>query len=158
MLLKQLMNFKIFWKCKNWYSWKGLMQFVRFSIVGLSNTIIGYLIYIISLFALRTTELFAELDIYIAQFIMFLLIVLCSFFWNNKVVFKTEDGEQRNLVFVLLKTYMTYAFTSLFLNELLLLVWVDILKISEFIAPAINLLITVPLNFITQKFWAFARK
>lgn len=132
-----------------------IIQFVKFGIVGLSNTIIGYLIYVVSLKCIRRADLFQNTDIYIAQLIMFLLSVLWSFYWNNKAVFKAEEEEHRNLGLALLKTYAAYAFTSLFLSEILLLLWVDVLGISEYAAPVINLIITVPLNFIIQKFWAF---
>lgn len=138
--------------------WKNLMQFIKFGIVGLSNTAIGYLIYAISLKALRMGHLFSNIDIYIAQFVMFLLSVLWSFYWNNKTVFKMENGEARNIFSALLKTYASYAFTSLFLSEILLVLWVNILGISEYIAPIINLIITVPINFIIQKFWTFKNK
>ena len=94
---------------------------------------------------------------YIAQLIMFLLSVLWSFYWNNKIVFKAEKSEHRNLGLILMKTYVSYAFTSLFLSEVLLLLWVNVLKISEYIAPIINLIITVPLNFFIQKLWAFKK-
>lgn len=139
-------------------TWDGLMQFVKFGIVGLSNTLIGYLIYAISLKGLRAVNIFPKIDIYIAQLIMFLLSVLWSFYWNNKEVFKTEGEEHRNIFAALLKTYISYAFTSLFLSEILLLLWVKVLFISEYIAPIINLIITVPLNFVIQKFWAFKVK
>lgn len=139
-------------------TWKNLIQFTKFGIVGLSNTAIGYLIYAISLKALRVGHLFPNVDIYIAQFVMFLLSVLWSFYWNNRAVFTAENGEVRNIFMALIKTYVSYAFTSLFLSEVLLLLWVNILGISEYIAPIINLIITVPLNFIIQKFWAFKNK
>ena len=138
-------------------SWDDLIQFVKFGIVGLTNTVIGYLIYAISLKILRAVHLFPTVDYFIAQLVMFLLSVLWSFYWNNKMVFKQEDGEKRNIMAALLKTYLTYAFTSLFLSEVLLLLWVNILGMSEYIAPIINLLITVPLNFVIQKFWAFKK-
>jgi len=138
-------------------AWKNLMQFIKFGIVGLSNTVIGYLIYAISLKGLRAGNLFPHADIYIAQFLMFLLSVLWSFYWNNKAVFKSESGETRKIFAALMKTYVTYAFTSLFLSEALLVLWVNALGISEYVAPIINLIITVPLNFIIQKFWAFKR-
>lgn len=137
---------------------KNLVQFIKFGIVGLSNTVIGYIIYAASLIFFRATHIFSNTDIYIAQLVMFLLSVLWSFYWNNKAVFITENGEQRNIVKALIKTYITYAFTSLFLSEILLALWVDFLGISEFVAPIINLIITVPLNFIIQKFWAFSPK
>lgn len=139
-------------------SMESVIQFVKFGIVGLSNTVIGYVIYVVSLNIFRLFNLFPEADIYIAQLIMFLLSVLWSFYWNNKAVFKVAEGETRNLLVALVKTYISYAFTSLFLSEILLHVWVSLLNISEYIAPAINLIITVPLNFLIQKFWAFKGK
>lgn len=66
-----------------------------------------------------------------------------------------EEGQNRNLFKALLKTYVSYSFTGLFLNSIFLILWVQIVGISEFIAAIINLLISVPLNFIINKFWAF---
>jgi len=132
-----------------------LLQFVRFGIVGLSNTILGYMIYISTLALMRSIQLWPTLDIYIAQFVMFVLSVAWSFYWNKRFVFKLVIDGEHKFFFALLKTYVTYAFTSLFLAEFLLYLWVDILKINEFIAPIVTLLITVPLNFVIQKFWAF---
>lgn len=48
-------------------------------------------------------------------------------------------------------------FTGLFLNTVLSVLWVQILGISKMIAPIVNLLISVPLNFIMNKFWAFKK-
>ena len=132
-----------------------VVQFIKFGIVGLSNTVIGYFVYAFSLEVLRFFNIASEIDIYISQALMFLISVLWSFYWNNKFVFKKQEGEKRNILLALLKTYATYAFTSLFLAEVLLYIWVDILGISEFIAPILSLIITVPINFFIQKFWAF---
>ncbi len=137
---------------------KTVIQFIKFGIVGLSNTLIGYLIYAISLKALRLLGWFPNTDIFIAQLVMFILSVAWSFYWNNKMVFRLEDGETRNILKALIKTYVSYAFTSLFLAEVLLHLWVNVLGINEFIAPIINLLITVPLNFLIQKLWAFRKE
>jgi putative flippase GtrA len=136
---------------------KNLIQFIKFGIVGLSNTLIGYIIYLATLKLLRIAGCFPNTDIYISQFTMFMLSVLWSFYWNNKAVFKIEEGENRNIFKALLKTYATYAFTSLFLSEILLHVWVRCIGISEYIAPIFNLVVTVPLNFVIQKFWAFRK-
>jgi len=138
--------------------WAGLMQFVKFGIVGLTNTIIGYLIYVVTLKGLRAVNLFATVDIYVAQLVMFLLSVAWSFFWNNTMVFKQEEGEERNILAALIKTYVSYALTGLFLAEALLMLWVNVFGINEYVAPIINLIITVPLNFIIQKHWAFRRE
>ncbi|SFU85076.1 GtrA family protein [Butyrivibrio sp. M55] len=134
---------------------EGFLQFIKFGIVGGTNTVIGYLIYVVSLKTLRSLGLFPNIDLYIAQFIMFILSVAWSFYWNNKMVFKREDGEQRNILLALVKTYISYAFTSLILSEILLYLWCNLIGLDDYIAPIINLLITVPLNYFIQKYWAF---
>ena len=136
---------------------ENFLQFIKFGIVGVSNTIIGYLIYVVSLKILRSLDLFPDIDLYIAQFSMFVLSVAWSFYWNNKMVFKQKDGEKRNILLALIKTYISYAFTSLIMSEILLYLWCNLLGVNEYIAPIINLLISVPLNFFIQKFWAFKK-
>ena len=96
-------------------------------------------------------------DYLIAQVIAFVLSVLWSFYWNRKYVFNSEDGEAVPWYKALIKTYISYAFTGLFLNTVLAVLWVQILGISKMIAPIVNLLISVPLNFIMNKFWAFKK-
>lgn len=134
------------------------MQFIKFGIVGLSNTLIGYIIYVLSLYFLQWFKLFPSYDVYISQFVMFLLSVAWSFYWNNRFVFSNSTNKRNSLLIKLIKTYISYAFTSLFLSEVLLVLWVEILEINGYVAPIINLLITVPLNFILQKIWVFKDK
>lgn len=130
------------------------MQFVKFGIVGVSNTVISYVIYAASLFSFRQMGILPKSGYLVSQGIAFVLSVLWSFYWNNKVVFADGEGE-RNVFKALAKTYVSYSFTGLFLNSILLVLWVQVFHISEFIAPIINLLISVPLNFIMNKLWAF---
>jgi len=134
---------------------ESLMQFVKFGIVGVSNTVISYLLYTFSLLGLRGLGILAGVDYIVAQVIAFVLSVLWSFYWNNKMVFVMEEGQSRNLWKALAKTYVSYSFTGLFLNSILIVLWVQVFHISEFIAPIINLLISVPVNFLINKFWAF---
>ena len=124
-----------------------LVQFVKFGIVGLSNTAISYAVY----------SLFVYLDFHylIASIIAFVISVLNSFFWNNKFVFKNEADQKRNIFHSLIKTYVSYAFTGLVLQNVLLFVFIEIFIISKYIAPLIGLVITIPLNFILNKLWAF---
>lgn len=132
-------------------------QFVKFGIVGLSNTGLSYLIYTIVLLLLRQFSILKEVDYFVAQFVGFFISVLWSFWWNNKFVFTERTEEQYSVIKALAKTYLSYGFSGLFLSSLLLYVWVDLCKISEFIAPIINLIVTVPLNFILNKFWALKK-
>ena len=94
-------------------------------------------------------------DYLAAQGVAFVLSVLWSFYWNQKTVFVLKEGQQRSMWKALLKTYVSYSFTGLFLCTALLVLWVQVLHISEFVAPLINLVVSVPVNFLINKFWAF---
>lgn len=147
--------FKLLGKELSDEAFTAFMQFVKFGIVGVSNTVISYVLYAVSLLAFQKAGVFPKMDYLFAQVIAFVLSVLWSFYWNNKMVFVLEEGKERSLWKALLKTYVSYSFTGLFLNSVLLILWVQVFHISEFIAPIINLLVSVPLNFIINKFWAF---
>lgn len=131
-------------KKKAWF--QSLVQFIKFGIVGLSNTLISYVVYLVGVrFGMHYL---------LASVLGFVISVLNSFYWNNKYVFQQGD-EERNLWLTLVKTFMAYASTGLVLANILLYIWVDVLGISEYLGPVINLIITVPLNFVINKLWAF---
>jgi putative flippase GtrA len=124
-----------------------LIQFFKFGIVGLSNTAISYAIY--------SVLVYIELHYLIASTIAFFISVLNSFFWNNKYVFKKDENQKRNIFHSLIKTYISYAFTGLILSNLFLFLFIDILHISKYLAPFLGMVVTIPLNFILNKKWAF---
>ncbi|MCI9426535.1 MAG: GtrA family protein [Eubacterium sp.] len=137
---------------------EAFLQFVRFGIVGVSNTAAHYVIYAATLFFLQSHGWLKDVDYLVATAIAFALSVLWSFFWNYKFVFTLEEGERRPVFPALVKTYVSYSFTGLFLNSILMLFWVQAVHISEYIAPVFNLLISVPINFLMNKFWAFKKE
>lgn len=136
-------------------SFASVLQFIRFGIVGLSNTVISYILYIGFLLIFLRLEIFQTSRYLVAQGIAFVLSVVWSFYWNNRIVFTLQNGEKRSILKSFAKTFVSYSFTGLILNSMLLILWVRILHVSEFIAPVINLLVSVPLNFLINKFWAF---
>lgn len=131
--------------------WQQFLQFIKFAVVGASNTVLSYLIYVASLFLLDRCHI--SFDYMIANILAFTLSVLWSYYWNSRYVF--SDGTERNVLKSLLKTYISYSFSGIILSNVLAFIWIDCLHISKYIAPLINLIITVPLNFILNKFWAF---
>lgn len=139
-------------------TFQGIMQFVKFGIVGVSNTLISYFIYLGTLVCMNKMNPTGTYNYLVASVVSFILSVLWSFYWNNKYVFTQSENEERSLWKTLMKTYISYSFTGLFLNNILLVVWVQLLHVSEVIAPLVNLLISVPLNFLINKFWAFRTK
>lgn len=130
-----------------------MWQFIKFCLVGLSNTLISYIINIVVLVIL--TPLKIECDYFIGNIISYLLSVLWSFYWNNRFVFVQEKDKTRSVGKALVKTYIAYGFTGIILNNIMSLIWIDKLGISKYIAPFINLIISVPLNFFINKLWAF---
>ncbi|MDO4343714.1 MAG: GtrA family protein [Eubacteriales bacterium] len=137
--------------------WSEIMQFVKFGIVGLSNTVISYVIYVVALLALQKHRWLPKTDYLVAQLIAFSISVLWSFYWNRKFVFHA-DNEEIPWPQALLKTYISYAFTGLFLNSILSVLWVQCLHIPKIAAPIFNLLLSVPINFVLNKFWAFRKR
>lgn len=124
-----------------------VMQFVKFGFVGVSNTMLHYCIY------LACTLM--GFQYMLANFIAFTISVINSFYWNNRYVFKDSGEVKRFWLFTFIKTYISYSLTGILLNSILLHIEIDILKINKWIAPMANLLITIPLNFIINKFWAY---
>lgn len=131
----------------------GFLQFIKFGIVGVSNTVIGYVLNVLVLLALRSWEV--SWDFVVANVVAFVLSVLWSFYWNNRFVFTVKDSKRRKLGYALIKSYISYGFTGIFLNNILSWVWISVFCISKYIAPLINLLISVPINFMMNKFWTF---
>ncbi|MBQ1608037.1 MAG: GtrA family protein [Lachnospiraceae bacterium] len=134
---------------------QAFLQFVKFGLIGVTSTVISYVLYLVSLLALQKVGCSPKYDYLIAQIIAFVLSVLWSYFWNNRLVFKKDENETRSFWKSLLKCYASYAFTGLFLNTILSYLWVDVIGISKLIAPIINLLVSVPINFFMNKLWAF---
>ena len=91
----------------------------------------------------------------IASITGFVVGVLNSFLWNNLYVFKKNDNEKRNPWLTLTKTFLAYAGTGLVMANILLILFIEKYGISKYVAPLITLLITVPLNFIINKYWSF---
>ncbi len=121
-----------------------LMQFIKFSVVGVSNTIISTVIYY--LFLLIDPRLYL-----IGSIVGWILSVFNGFYWNHRLVF---NDTQTSWLRLLLRTYVAYG-GSFLIGNLLLVLQVSTLGISAWLAPWISMVLTVPLNFALNKFWAF---
>nr|WP_296441433.1 GtrA family protein [uncultured Acetatifactor sp.] len=131
----------------------GITQFIMFAIVGVTNTLLSYILNIIVLLLLRPCAL--SWDYVAGNVVAFLLSVLWSFYWNNRVVFTRKEGQHRTLWKALLKAYAAYGITGIVLSNILSWLWISVFHISKYVAPLINLVISVPLNFIINKLWTF---
>lgn len=127
-----------------------IYQFLKFCIVGLSNTLIGYVVYSLCVFL--------GMHYLLANLVGFLVSVVNAFYWSNKYVFAKGNGEYRNLYWSFIKTILAYASTGIVLNSILLWLLIDQWHISEYLAPLLILMVTVPTNFIMNKYWSFKTK
>lgn len=153
---------------------KKWIQFIKFGLVGISNTLISELIYVL-IVCLGGHYAFAA-------FLGFVISVLNAFYWGNKYVFKEESGKEKRVWWkVLIKTYVAYT-GGFVLDIVLLFLWIDVLRISRFMQPlvelawliglaqmdtalmgdlvakAVNVVLIVPINYIMNKYWAYRQK
>ena len=127
---------------EQWMVWS---QFIGFTIVGVSNFLVSYALF-----------LSFQDNYHVANIAAFIISVLNAFFWNDRYVFKQgKDGGERVWWKALLRTYLSYAFSALLLTEVLLFVEINVLGLPKLLGPVINLVITTPINFLMNKFWAF---
>ncbi len=141
--------------------WDALLQFVKFGLVGVWNTVFSFFINLGCLKAFQSTNILSQviwgtpLRVFVANIIAWLISVFVSYLLNDHFVFKMEEGQKRSFWKSLLKSYVSYGFTGLILNNVLALLWVGVLGIPEEIAPLISLIIAIPINFFMNKLWAF---
>lgn len=126
-----------------------IVQFLKFGFVGGINTVLSYVIYYVLCIIMGWNYL-------VSQAVAWFITVFISYILNNIMTF--SDGEKPEWsIRSLVKVYVSYSITGLFLATLLSWIWVDLLSISKALAPIINLLFTIPLNFILNKYWAYAK-
>lgn len=120
------------------------VQFIKFSVIGASNTLVNMAVY--SIVVLLNPEFYL-----LGNALGWALGVLNSYFWNNRYVFKDAKGK---MPAKLAKMYVSYA-AGLAVSTLLLYLYVDIFNIQELVAYLLTIVFTVPINFLLNKFWAF---
>ena len=76
-------------------NWAGFMQFVKFGMVGLSNTLLSYILNVMVLLILMPFSV--SWDFFAGNIVGFVLSVLWSFYWNNRLVFTVKEGEHRSM-------------------------------------------------------------
>lgn len=121
-----------------------IVQFLKFGIVGLSNTFIAFSVYY--------AMLWLGVHYVMANFFGWCIGVFNAFYWNNKYVFKSTNNWQQ----AILRTYISYAVT-LVIGTSLLYALVEMLGISEYYAPFFSLIVSTPINFMMNKHWSFKK-
>lgn len=127
--------------------WKLFWQFFKFGLVGVSNTAVSMAVYYIFLWI--------NPNLYMLGSVLgAVLSILNAFIWNDLFVFTGNPKDFKSIIIRLGKTYVSYGGTSILSNVLL---WIEValFSVSKVYAPIVNLLITIPLNYLINKFWTF---
>ena len=124
-----------------------MIQIIKFGIVGVSNTVVSMVVYYLVLW-------FDENWYMVGSILGTILSIANAFIWNDLFVFTGNPKDLKSVLHRLLKTYISYGGTSL-LSTVLLWLEVALFNVSKVWAPIVNLIITIPLNFIINKFWTF---
>ena len=124
-----------------------ILQFIKFGLVGISNTLVSWAVYYLVLWINEDLYMFGSIA-------GTALGIANAFFWNDRFVFKGNQNDIRSRLKRLGKTYISYGVTSL-LGTFLLWIEVQLFGVGKVVAPIVNLLITIPMNFFINKYWTF---
>ena len=123
-----------------------LWQFAGFSIVGTSGLAIMLVTYYVCIWLGLSKQ--------IANFAGFFTSTAYSYLLNFVFVFNTKGVKHKGAAVKFFVLYLILYFFSAFLIYLV----VDVLHISELIAPLINSVIITPPSFLGSKYWVFKEK
>lgn len=154
---------------------KWIGQFIKFGLVGVSNTLISYgldmlgyyvvfkhstfsgIVEILEKIGIKATS--GSVKVVIVTAIAFFVSVLNSYFWNNRYVFTSEEKKTAGQhLIAFLRMTVSYALTGLILTPIVKLLLVNTTGMAYWLASIITLAIMVPLNFVMNKFWAFRNR
>lgn len=119
------------------------IQFVKFNIIGIVNTIITYLLF--SCVFYSTGNYFISL---VADYIFG---IIFSFYMNKNITFKVLGPTSIKMA---VRMIFSYIFVFI-LNLLLLKILIDLLMVNVYISQMIALIVIMLAGFIVQKLYVF---
>ncbi len=118
-------------------------SFAKFGLVGLSNTAISLIVY--------SGIVYFGVHYQIANVAAFVLSSLNGFLLNRTWVFKAKS---QSFLGQGLRYYIVYC-SSLLISMALSYLWIEIFHINKYIVPFLNLVVTIPYNYLFNKLWTF---
>ena len=123
----------------------GVIRFIKFSMVGVINTLVNWIIF----FILNALGMYYIL----ANIIAYILGTVNSYLWNTLWVFKYKDkaSTETTIKFIILNLI------GLGLNTGILYVLVDLCNLNKFIGLVTTTAIVMIINYIVNKLWVFSK-
>lgn len=139
---------------ENWKQTLG--QFVKFGLVGVSNTAISYVTEMAGFYWLFRDVVWNEnVKIFMVSVVAFVVSVTNSYYWNSRYVFRSGGKlTVREHAIRYIKTFLCYSVTGLVLCPVLKMVMQG-MGIPYWLTSILTLIVSVPLNYVFNKLWAF---
>lgn len=118
-------------------------QFIKFGLVGGINTLVSLAIYYILVY-FRINYMVATVTGYIGSSVI-------GYILNRTWVFKAQNTKVAKSA---VKYYIVYG-ASLLINMGCMYLWINMLNLSQYLAPILTMCITVPFNYIFSKIWVY---
>ena len=120
-----------------------LIKLIRFSIVGVGNTLVNWSIFII-------LNVFGVYYI-ISNIIAYIIATINSYIWNSLWVFKYGQGLDINTSV----KFFILNLVGLTANTTIMYILVDILNLNKFMALVLASVVVVIMNYTINKLWVF---
>ncbi len=131
-----------------------MLQFIKFGLVGVSNTLISYIVEMLGYYVFLTGWAHEQGKVITVTALSFVISTMNAYYWNNRYVFQGDRHTWRRHLAAYLRAAACYALTGLLLAPAVKL-WLVQISVPFWIASLSTLVLTIPLNFILNKFWAF---
>ena len=123
-----------------------LITLIRFSIVGVGNTLVNWgIFFILNAFGVYYI---------ISNIIAYIIATINSYIWNSLWVFKYRQGLNINTSV----KFFILNLVGLTVNTTIMYILVDILNFNKFIALVIASVLVVMMNYTINKLWVFKEK
>ena len=123
-----------------------LINIIKFSIVGVSNTLLNFVILIL----LNNIGI----NYILASIIAYSISIINSYFWNSRLVFKYDNKNKKS---ILIK-FIILNLIGLSINAVLMATLVGVLAIKKIVAMFIVSLLVMCINYILNKIWVFKKE
>lgn len=123
-----------------------LINIIKFSIVGVSNTLLNFAIFIL----LNNIGI----NYILASIIAYSISIINSYFWNSRLVFKYDNKNKKS---ILIK-FIILNLIGLSINAVLMATLVGVLAIKKIVAMFIVSLLVMCINYILNKIWVFKKE
>ncbi len=124
-----------------------MFNLFKYIVIAVSNTVLSYAVYAICIKL--------GLHYVMASIMGYMVSTYSAFVLNTKYVFTPKGQKPQYTWQKMIRTYITYGFTGVVTYNAMLVLWIEVLGISEFVAPMINIAVNFPINYLMNKYWSF---